>query len=140
VAGVTNRGYRRVIVIYVAGRTGHGDVRARQWKRGVVVIEAGSRPIRGGMANGAIGGKARGDVIGDCATQRCGALPCRQVAAITSRGIERVIVADMAGDARRGRRRNVHAGQCKAGSAVIKRRRIPTDRGMAGGAVGGGKC
>ena len=73
------------------------------------------------------------------AAQRRRAGPRRQMAVDARRGIQRVVVGDVAGNAGRGRRGNVHARQRKAGGAVIKRRRRKTHGRVAIRAVGHGK-
>ena len=59
----------------------------------------------------------------------------RLVAAITIRRIEAVVVADMAGGARRRRWRHMRSRQGKSGSTVIERRRSPTGGRMASRAI-----
>lgn len=54
----------RVVVIHMALRARHGDVRTREWECSVVVIECRARPRRGVVAGGTGGWEAGGDVIG----------------------------------------------------------------------------
>ncbi len=63
----------------------------------------------------------------------------RLVAAVAIRGIERVVVVDMAGSTGRRRRRHVRSGERKSGHAVIERGRVPARCRVAGGAVRGRK-
>jgi hypothetical protein len=67
-------------------------------------------------------------------SERRGALPGSDVASVAGCGIERVVVAHMAGNARRRRRGNVHPRQGKPRRAVIERRG-PARWCMAIGAV-----
>ena len=69
------------------------------------------------------------------ASERRGALPGGEVAAVARRGTERVVVAHVAGNA--GRRwGNVRPRQGKPGYAVIgERRSVPAHRGVAIGTV-----
>ena len=64
-------------------------------------------------------------MIRDIAAKRLGAVPilqvARRVATIGRLNRQRVVVIDMARGAGSGRGRDVHAGQRKAGHAVIKR-------------------
>jgi len=83
------------------------------------------------VAHGAIGGKRAGNMIGHRASERCGALPGCDVASVTRGGAERVIVADVARNARRRRRRNMHSGQSKSRGAVVESRGGPAHGRMA---------
>ena len=64
-------------------------------------------------------------------TNRLRGVPGRLVAAHAIGRGQRIVVADMAGGAGRRRRRHVSANQRKAGRAVIERRAIPAQGGMA---------
>lgn len=64
VAAVACCRQRCVVVIHVALRARHGDVRPGERECGVVVIERRSRPRRSVVTGGACGWKAGGNVIG----------------------------------------------------------------------------
>ena len=87
------------------------------------------------MAHGAIGGKRAGNMIGHRASERGGALPGCEVASVTRGGAERVIVADVARNARRRRRRNMHSRQSKSCGAVVESRGGPAHGRMACGTI-----
>lgn len=62
VASNTGRTRQTVVVIHMARSASHADVCAGQRKAGRCVIECRARPGRGRVADGAVGGKRRGDV------------------------------------------------------------------------------
>ncbi len=118
-------------------------VSVSQRKAECVVIKFSVRPLGDGVALRASRGvirEAYGDVIGDAGSKRRSLIPIGNVAAIAVGGIQRVVVADVARRARRGRWRHVRADKSEAGSTVIERRAIPTLGGMAGGAIRDGEC
>lgn len=136
-AAIAIRGQRAaVIAVHVAQSASHCRVRARQRERSRAVIERRRRPVRRGMADRAIGWKAGRDVIRNRAAQCCRAVPIRRVAAVARCRAERVVVAHVAGRARRGRWRNVHSGQRKTRGAVIECGRGKAHSCVAIGAVG----
>ena len=61
---VAGGGKSGVVVVSVAGGAGDGGVRASERECGVVVVEGGRAPGARCMADGAVGGKAGGDVVG----------------------------------------------------------------------------
>ncbi len=61
------------------------------------------------------------------------------MAAVAVRGIQRVVVVDVAGGARRGCRRHVRASESEAGDAVIEGCAIPSPGGVAVSAIRYGK-
>ena len=69
-----------------------------------------------------------------------GAEKYRLVAAVTIRGIERVVVVHMARRAGGRRRGHVRSGQGKSRDAVIERRRSPARCRMAIGAIHRREC
>lgn len=122
--------------------SGRQLVRVGQRKTRGVVIELAVCPNRDGVACRASrsgGGKIRGDVVRHISAHRLRAVPGRLVATHAIGGRQTVIVADMAGGTRRGRRRHVRANQRKAGDAVVERCRVPPLCGMAIRAVPNGK-
>ena len=64
VAAIAGSGQCRVVVVHVALRAGHSDMRSGQGERRCVVIEGCSSPIRRRVASGACGREANSDVIG----------------------------------------------------------------------------
>ena len=83
-------------------------MRAGQRESGRAVIERGSRPIASRVANRTICREACSNMVrnrGAC--QGHGAVPFRGVASVTGCGSERVVVADVTGDARCRRRGNI---------------------------------
>jgi len=142
VASVAGGGIERVVVAYVTGNAGRrhwGDVHPRQGKPRRAVIERGTRPVGRGVANGAVLREPCRNMIRNAAPELCSALPVRYVAPVAGGGIERVVVAHMAGGAGRRHRGNVHSGQGEPRNAVIERRSVPAPRCMARGTVRRGK-
>lgn len=142
VSAIGGRNHQAVIVVDVAKIAGHVGVSARQRESGGGVIEDASGPRRNRMAGGAGGSGDREPsrhVIGHCAANRGRALECGLVAAVTIRGIQRVVVADMAGRAGSRCRRHVRPGQRESGDAVIEGRSGPSRGSVAVGAVRSGK-
>lgn len=84
------------------------------------VIEVGVGPVRGGMADRAIGRPAEGHVI-----RICDRLVLLQMAAHAISGKRRVVVADMAGSAKY---RGMGTSERELGFAVIKARAKPRCR------------
>lgn len=104
---------RRVIVVYVAHRTGNRrrGVKASQRENSRVVIEHRAEEGRRRVAKGAIRGERRSNVVRYCAPERRGALPSRNVATVAgcrSRG-QCVVVAYVTRNAGRRHRRNVQS-------------------------------
>jgi len=63
---VAGRRKRRVVVVRMALKARHGDVRARKRETCVVVIERGRAPAARRVANRAISRETRGNVIRIC--------------------------------------------------------------------------
>ena len=80
--------------------------------------------------------ESRGNVIGNAAAQRRGALPSRLMATQAVRGSKRIVVVDVA---LRAGRRKMRSYQGKSRNAVIERRPIPARCGMAVRAIDGRK-
>jgi hypothetical protein len=104
---------RRVIVVYVAHRTGNRrrGVKASQRENRRVVIEHRAEEGRRRVAKGAIRRERRSNVVRYCAPERRGALPGSDVATVAgcrSRG-QCVVVAYVTGNAGRRRGGNVHS-------------------------------
>ena len=78
-------------------------------------------------------------MIRNRSADRRGALEGGLVASVTIARVKRVVVAHMAGRARRRRRRHMRSGQRKSRYAVIKCRRRPARRRMASRTVRRGK-
>ena len=136
------RDVQRIVAVDVAQSTRHVGVTVRQRESGRGMIENARSPRRDRVTRRARGCGRRetcGDVIWHRAANRCGALKCRLVAAVTIRRAERVIVVHMAGRAGRRCGRRVRSGQRKSGNAVIECRRRPAGRRMAVGAIRRGK-
>jgi hypothetical protein len=87
------------------------------------------------VAEGAVLWERRGNVIRYRAPERRGALPGSDVAIVAGCCTERVAVAYVAGNARRGRWGHVQSRQGKPRRAVIERRRGPTRCCMARAAI-----
>ena len=112
-----------IVVTDVAQVAGHGHMAIGQWEAGRGVIENARGPGRNRVASCAGRSRRRkpgGDVIGNRAADRRGAEECRLVAAVTIRGIERVVVAHMAGRAGGRRWGHMRSGQSEPGHAVIE--------------------
>ena len=88
---VAGRRQSRVIVVNVARRAGHRNVRTRQREGRVVVIEGCTCPADRRVTQGAIGGKRRRYVI-----RIGGPRIVSLVAAVTGRRQSRVVVVDVA--------------------------------------------
>jgi hypothetical protein len=111
VSAVRRRNIQTVVAVDVAGGTaghlasvGYQRVGIRQRKTESVVVELAVCPLRDGMARRAsrsCRGKPGGDVIWHASAKGWRAVPCRQVAAHAVRGVQRVIVVDVAGRAGR---------------------------------------
>ena len=125
---------RRVVVVRVARRTSHGDVRARQRERRRVVIKACSGPIRSAVASLARGWEARRSMrrIG-------GSVEICLVAADAGRR-QRSVVRAGAGVALHARHSGVETSQRERRGAVIKGRRCPVGGRVADGAIGREAC
>ena len=135
VAAIAICGIQRVVAVDVAGSARRGQMRTHQRKACGAVVERSGSPGGNGMARRALCGgswEARRHVIWHVSTDCGGALERRRVAAITIRGIQRVVIVGMA---RRARCRKVRPRQRKAGHTVVERRAIPTCGGVAVGAI-----
>src|SRR3984893_13181920 len=139
---------QRVVASHVTLRAGRDLasrrhlVRARQRPTGTAVIELAVSPGSDGVATGTSGGggrEVRSDVIRNVAAERLRLVPIGCVAGEAVRGIQSVIIVDVAGSAGRRRGRHVRADKRKAGSAVIEACSIPSAVVVAGGTVGGGE-
>jgi hypothetical protein len=145
VTAIRRRNRQIVVVVDVAGNAARhfaavGDqcVRIRQWEAEGVVIELAVRPFRDRMARRAsrgCRGKARGDVIRHASAKGGRAVPRGLVAAHAVRRIQRVVVVDMAGQARRGSRGRMRSCQCKSRHTMVKGSCIPPLSGMTTGAI-----
>ena len=116
-------------------------VSQREAKRQVVKFPI--RPFGDGVALRACGrgGREAGrNVVRDVAAKRRRLVPIRKMAADAIRGIQRVVVVDVARGTGCRSRRHVRPCQGKAGYAVVEGSRIPALGGVAVGAVGGGEC
>ncbi len=113
IAAVRRRYIQAVVVADVAGSAGrylaavgHQRVRVSQREPKRVVVELPVGPLRDGMAGRASGRRrreTRPDVIRYVPAKGRRALPRRQVAAHAIGRVQRVVVADVAGSAGRGR-------------------------------------
>src|ERR1700730_5714927 len=139
---------QRVVASHVTLRAGRDLasrrhlVRARQRPTGTAVIELAVSPGSDGVATGTSGGggrEVRSVVIRNVAAERLRLVPIGCVAGEAVRGIQSVIIVDVAGSAGRRRGRHVRADKSEAGDAVIERSRAPSHGGVALGAVGGRK-
>lgn len=117
VAGNARRAERRVLIVHVAGQTGHGGVFAGQRKLGGVVVECRAGPIQGAMAERAVLRESRGGVV-----RICGRLKLFGVAVKASRAERRVLIVDVASCAGHG---GVLAGQRELSRVVVKSRAGP---------------
>ena len=145
IPAVRQQGRQAVIVVDVAGSAGrhlaavgHQGVRVCQREPEGGVIELAVGPLGDGVALGASSGRrgeARLDVIRHTAAERRRGVPRRLVAAHTVGRVQRVIVADVAGSAGRGRRRSMRARQRETGGAVVERSGVPAFRAMASRAI-----
>jgi len=138
ISAIGRRDRQCVIVIDVAQTAGHGCMAIGQREPSRAVIKYARGPSGDRVAGRAGRSRSREscrDVVRNVPANRCGALEGRLVAAITIRRIEAVVVADMAGGARRRRWRHMRSRQGKSGSTVIERRRSPTGGRMASRAI-----
>ena len=119
----------------VAKGAGHRGVRAGQRKPGRVVVKYRAQPRSGGMARLATLWITGSDVIRDRPADCRSALPGKDVAGVASCGSERVVVADVAGNAGRRHRGNVQPRQGKPRAAVVERGSRPVQRRVANRAV-----
>ncbi len=124
----------RVVVVRVARRASHGDVRAGQRERRRVVIEGRPGPIRSAMAS-----LARGWEAGRSMRRIGGSVEIRLVAADAGCR-ERPIVCAGAGVALHARHSGVETSQRERRGAVIKGRRRPVGGRVADGAIGREAC
>ncbi len=88
-------------------------MKTSQRKTGCRVIEYRSSPGGGRMAERAVGRECGGNMIRHHPAQRSSALVCRCMTIDAGCGSERVVVVDVARNAGRWRRGNVHPGQGK---------------------------
>ena len=127
----------------MARRARSRGVGANQRESSGAVVKHSGGPSGNGVAGSARGGggrETRSDVIRYVATNRRRGVPRRDVAGHAVRGVQRVIVIDMAGSAWRRCRRHVRSGQSKSGQAVIERRGGPTNSRVASRAIIQSKC
>ena len=134
-----------IVVVDVACRAGSlGGIGVRSSKRktGGAVIELAVGPSSDGMAGGALRGSIResgSDMVRNSSANCRGAVPGRLVATVAIRGIQCVVVADVAGRAGSRRGRHVRAYQGEAGDAVVERSSVPAGGGVAVGAICSGE-
>jgi len=118
-----------VVIVDVACSAGHRDVRAGQRERRGVVIERGSRPVGGAVANRARRGQTAGRM-----GRGIGAVVILCVAGVTVGGqAAGVIAIDVARGAGHS---GVRAGQRERRRVVIEGRRSPVGGRMADRAIG----
>lgn len=79
------------------------------------------------------------DVIRNVTAEGLRFVPIRLMTRQAVRGVQRVIVVDVAGGAGRRSRRHVRANKRETGDAVIKRSRVPTLGRVALGTIRGGE-
>ena len=118
-------GQSGVVVVQVALRAGYAGVRIGQRKSRVGVIEGGIGPTGRIVALRTQRHREAGsDVVRYVAAHRGGAVPVVEVAtgvaAVGGLNVQGVVVVDMAGGTGGRIRRNVHAGQCEAGDAMVE--------------------
>lgn len=136
-SGVTATGggnIQAVVVVDVAGRTGHIRVAIGQRKTKCSVIKLSVRPLCDRVALRACRRgvrKARLNVIGHVSAIARRLVPVGDVTAIAVRRVQRVVIVDMARSAWRRCGRHVCTDQREAGHAVIERGRVPTLGGVA---------
>jgi hypothetical protein len=106
-----------VIVVHVAGGTGHAHVGSCQREGCGVVVESGGLPSGGVVAGLASGGEAGADMIGICCS--CEILGMAAIAIGRSRSVISIEVAAGAGN------RDVGSGEREGSLAVVKRRWLP---------------
>lgn len=142
VAAIGGGNRQAVVVVDVAEGASHIRVSVGKRKAGCGVIENARGPRCDGVAGRA---RRRGcretgrDVVWYRSAYRCGADESRLMAAVTIRGIERVVVVHVARRTGSRRRGHVRSGQRKSGDAVIECRRGPARRRMTCGAIRGGE-
>ena len=122
---------------------GHVGVPVGQQEPGRAVIEDSRSPSCNRVARRASRGSRREpgrNMVRHRAADGRRAEKSGLVAAVTIRGIERVVVAHMARRAGRRRRGHVRSGQGKPSNAVIERRRSPARCRMAIGAIHRREC
>ena len=124
-AVTTNAGCARQaeIVVHVTLRALHGLVRTGKREAGGRMVEAGARPVHGGMARRTILRETGGYMVG-----RGGLLEIRQVAAHAGRGNRGEVPVHVALRASHAR---VRPGQLKAAQAVIESGVLPARRVVA---------
>ena len=127
-AAVARCGERRVVVVYMALRAGHGSVRAGERERCVVVVECSARPVGCAVAGGAGGRKASADVI-----RIRGAGVVSLMAGVTIGRDGCVVVVGVAAGSRHS---DVGAGERERSLVVIERGARPGRSVVAGGAGG----
>ena len=121
---------------------GHQRMRIRQRESNGVVVKSAVHPLRDGMAGRASRSRrweTRREVIGHVPSKGRSALPRRGMAAHTVHGIQRVVVADVAGETGRWRGRHVRARERESRHAVVEGSGIPALGGVAVGAIRRGK-
>ena len=128
-AGVASGGGSCKDVVDVAFDAVHGDVRAGERERSVVVIERCSGPGSRGVAGIASGWEAC-----RCVSRIGGSVPIRRMASVTGSGQSCVVVIHVALCARDG---SVCAGQRKCRGVVVEGCTGPVGCGVACGASGG---
>ena len=114
-------------------------MRIGERETGRAVIKLAIRPRGDGMATGASGSgrrEVRSNVVRNAATQSCGLVPVGGMAAEAVRGLDPVIVIDVAICAGRG---CVRADQCETGHAVIEGGAVPSFGSVAVCAIGRGE-
>ena len=115
---------RCVVVLDVALRARHGNVRPGEWELGGVVIETRSGPVGGAVASLAGGRETAGRV-----RRSVGVVVIDLVAPNAIGGQRGVVVVDVAGGASHG---DVRPGERKLGRVVIEGRAGPVLSGVAG--------
>ena len=111
-------GSKGVVVVDVAGRAGRRHVSAGQRPTRSAVVKLPVRPLRNRMAHGARGRRLWESglyMVRHVPAVGGRAVPGIEMAADAIRRIQRVVVADMAGDARRRSRRHVCTDECETG-------------------------
>jgi len=112
----------------MAHAASHSRVPVRERETRRAVVERSRRPGRNWMARGALRRRRREacrNMVRNVAADARRAIKRRRVAPVTVRGIQGVVVVDVAGRAGRRRGRHVRAHQSEACDAVIERRGIP---------------
>ena len=116
-AGYAGGAAQIVVIVHVAVGAGarRHSVQAGEREPGAVVIELRVSPVAGAMALLASLGEARGDVVGIR-----GSLEILQVAADACRGVDRVVVVDVA-IGTLPRRNGVHSREREVSKVVVER-------------------